>query len=460
MKHRLLYSFLAGALLFFSGCKKYVAVPPPENQLISDVAFADESSANATMAGLYSNLNSYNYQFANALGTAMPAMGADEYYYALSSANFNEFRDNNLTPGNTYVRNLWSPVYNFIYQANAIIEGVSHSTTLSESAKKQFLGEARFLRAFFYFYLVNYFGDVPLILTTNFKVNTVMPRTKSDDVYAAILADLKEAQASLSDTYVSTERIRVNKAAATALLARTYLYRQQWAQAEAEAAKVIADGQYELLSDLTKVFLKNSREAIWQIQTVNKSTAGVNTWEGFNVVPATPTGRSYYQVYDAFFKAFESGDKRKAAWLNAYTNANGTFYYPYKYKIRTASPVQEYTMTLRFAEQFLIRAEARAQQNNLAGAKADLDTIRHRAGLPSLADNLSKAALLLAVEQERRIELFAEWGHRWFDLRRTGRALDVLSPLKAGLTATDLWYPIPLDAIKTNPFLQQNEGYK
>lgn len=460
MKRIFLYSFSVVVISFLAGCKKYVEIPPPENQLISDVAFASETSANATLAGLYSSMNSYNYQFANFLGNAMPAFSADEFHYALSTASFNEFKDNNLTPGNSYVRNLWSPVYNYIYQTNAIVEGVNRSTSLSENAKKQFLGEAKFLRAFFYFYLVNYFGDVPLILTTDYKTNTSMPRTKSDEVYAAIIADLKEAQANLSDSYISSERTRVNKAAATALLARTYLYRQQWNLAEAEASKVIADGQYELLTDLTKVFLKNSREAIWQIQTVNKSTAGVNTWEGFDIVPASPTGRSYYQVYDEFLNAFEPGDQRKSAWINSYTNASGTFYYPYKYKIRTSTPVQEYTMVLRFAEQYLIRAEARAQQDNLAGAKADLDTIRHRAGLPSLADNLSKADMLLAVEQERRIELFAEWGHRWFDLRRTGRALAVLSPIKPGLTATDLWYPLPLDAIKTNPFLVQNDGYK
>jgi hypothetical protein len=121
--------------------------------------------------------------------------------------------------------------------------------------------------------------------------------------------------------------------------------------------------------------------------------------------------------------------------------------------------VEEYSMILRFAEQYLVRAEARAHLNNLAGAKEDLDVIRSRAGLPELADDLSQDQMLLAVEQERRIELFAEWGHRWFDLRRTGRSLEVLSPLKPGITTTDLYYPIPLDAMNTNPNLVQNEGY-
>jgi hypothetical protein len=116
-------------------------------------------------------------------------------------------------------------------------------------------------------------------------------------------------------------------------------------------------------------------------------------------------------------------------------------------------------MVLRLAEQYLIRAEARAQQNNLAGAKDDVDAVRLRAGLPVLPDNLNRDEMLLAIEQERRIELFSEWGHRWFDLKRTGRALAVLSPLKAGITATDLLYPIPLDALKTNPNLVQNPGY-
>lgn len=459
MKKIFLYIVSGLTLAALSSCEKFVDVPAPENQLISDVTFQSATSADAAVAGLYSIMNSYNYQFANFIGNGMPAFSADEFHYALSSSGFNEFKDNNLSPGNSYVRTMWTPVYNYVYHANAILEGLDKSTTISDVVKKQLAGEARFLRAFYYFYLVNYFGDVPLILTTDYKANTVMPRTPAADVYNAIVADLKQAQADLDDDYPTTERIRANKAAATALLARTYLYRQQWSEAETEATKVINDNRYELLTDLDKIFLKNSNETILQLQSVNKSTAGVNTWEGFNIVPFSPTGRAYYHVYDSFLNAFETGDQRKNSWIKSYTNASGTFFYPYKYKVRTAAPVQEYSMVLRLAEQYLIRAEARAQQNNLAGAAADLNAIRQRAGLEPLPDNLDKAAMLLAVEQERRIELFAEWGHRWFDLRRTGRSLAVLSPIKPDLTATDLWYPIPLSAINTNPFLTQNEGY-
>lgn len=460
MKRFLIYSLIFTGIISFAGCKKYVEIPPPQNQLVAQLVFSDDKTATATVAGLYSNLNAFNSSFANYISNFLPASGADEFFYTLSTADLDEFRDDNLTSANTNINNLWSSTYGYIYHANAIIEGLTATTAVSSAVKKQLMSEAKFVRAFCYFYMVNYFGDVPLILNTDYKTNTSLPRTKADDVYAAIITDLTDAQTDISDAYPNTERTRANKAVVTSLLARVYLYREQWSKAETEATKVIVDTKYQLLTDLTKIFLKGSNETVWQLQTVNTSTAGVNTWEGFSIVPTTVGGASTYNVYNTFFNAFEALDKRKSVWMNSYTIASGTFYYPYKYKIRTKSPVEEYSMVLRFAEQYLIRAEARAKQDNLAGAKADLDVIRVRAGLAVLPSNLSKDATLLAVEQERRIELFAEWGHRWFDLRRTGRSITVLGAIKTGFLATDLWYPIPLSARNTNPNLTQNAGYK
>ena len=459
MKRPNIYLVIIAATAFLISCKKYVEIPPPENQLVSELVFNDDKTADATVAGLYTSMNSYNSQFANVNGSFLTAYSADEFYYDYSYASYDEFKTDKVSPSNSRISSFWSEPYSLIYHANAILEGLEKATTISDAAKKQFRGEAEFLRAFYYFYLVNYFGDVPLILNTDYKVNTLLPRESKDKVYESIINDLIAAQADLPDQYYGTERTRVNKSAATAMLARAYLYTSQWAKAETEATKVIDDNQYQLLTDLNTIFLKNSKEAIWQLQSVNTSTAGVNTWEGFSIVPGTPTSRSYYRVYNNILTAFEPGDKRDSAWIKSYTNANGTFYYPYKYKIRTKAPVAEYSMVLRFAEVFLIRAEARAEQENVSGARDDLDTIRTRAGLPDLATGLSKDQMLLAVEQERKIELFAEWGHRWLDLRRTGRSLQVLGPIKPGITANDLYYPIPVDALNTNPNLTQNEGY-
>ena len=139
--------------------------------------------------------------------------------------------------------------------------------------------------------------------------------------------------------------------------------------------------------------------------------------------------------------------------------AGSTLYYPFKYKVMSGTNLTEYYITLRLAEQFLIRAEARAQQGNISGAKTDVNVIRTRAGLPNTTAN-DKGGLLNAIEQERRIELFAEWGHRWFDLKRTGRATTVLGSLKpATWQPTDELWPIPQSQINLNPSLTQNNGY-
>jgi len=116
-------------------------------------------------------------------------------------------------------------------------------------------------------------------------------------------------------------------------------------------------------------------------------------------------------------------------------------------------------MVLRLAEQYLIRAEARVRQNDLVGAIQDLNVVRARAGLPDLSSGVSQDLILAAVIQERRVELFAEWGHRWSDLIRWGQADSVLSMEKPKWTANAKLYPLPLVDIQRNGNLRQNDGY-
>lgn len=457
MKRIPIYSVFI-ALLAFASCKKYVEIPPPTSQLVSGLVFTDDKTATAAMVGIYSRMNAFNGQFANVAGNYFPAFSADEFHYGFASANYDEFKNNTLIPSNSNLNALWEPVYSMIYHANSIIEGLTNNTSVSEAVRKQLMGEAHFIRAFFNFYLVNYFGDIPLILNTDYRTNTNLPRTPVNEVYTSIINDLKDAQGMIGDAYTSSERIRPNKAAVTTLLARTYLYRGMWADAEREATTVIGDNRYSLLTDLNSVFLRTSNEAIWQLQTVNTSTAGVNTWEGFSLVPVG-TGTPLYRFYPNFVGHFEENDKRRTSWVASFTNAAGTYHYPFKYKLRTNIPVVEYSMVLRFAELFLIRAEARAQQDNFDGAINDLNRIRARAGITPLEFGMAENELMLAIEKERKLELFSEWGHRWLDLKRTGRALPVLSVLKPNIEANDLLYPIPLPSINSNPNLVQNPGY-
>ena len=269
----------------------------------------------------------------------------------------------------------------------------------------------------------------------------------------------------------SSDRLRPNKWTATALLARVYLYKNDWPNAEAKATLLINNKALYDTVPLNSVFLKNSKEAIWQLQPVN---VGWNTEEArvFVLPSSGPSGSSPvdgYPVYlsDFFRNAFESGDKRKVNWINNVT-INGstgmmTYYYPFKYKVASVnSPVTEYSMVFRLAEQYLIRAEARAQQSNISGAQNDLNVLRARAGLQGTSAS-SKSALIEAAFNERRFELFTEWGHRWLDLKRTGKVDEVMQYV-AGLKGTSWntnwkWYPISQYDRIQNPNLGQNTGY-
>lgn len=469
------------ALLSLSiSCKKFVDIDPPRTELSSESLFVNDKTAISAMVSIYSDMNSYNYFYANLITMFMGGMSSDEFTYALTStAEFEEFKNNNVLSTNRFVGQLWSEPYTYNYRANAVIEGVTASQTLSPAVKNQLLGEAKFMRAFFHFYLVNTFGDVPLILDTHVQKNTDLPRTPAAEVYKQVIADLIDAKNLLDVNYPDNgERTRPTKGAATLLLARAYLYTGNNIQAEIEASEVIANPNYKLLlgADMNKTFLKNSAEAIWQLQVVNNGGSR-NTWEGFTMTPASITAPvAYYRLTKGtggLVDAFESGDLRRANWTGSYTTTATpplTHTYPYKYKIRTLpGAVMEYSMVLRFAEAYLIRAEARIQQSKFGPGKEDLDVIRNRAGLTTPLPAITTVASgMLRVEQERRVELFTEWGHRWFDLKRwksvsgdasKTRADDILPLTKPGWKSTAVLMPIPSDARKTNSSLTQNPGY-
>jgi hypothetical protein len=340
-----------------------------------------------------------------------------------------------------------------IAQANACLEGLAATSALSATNNAQFKGEAEFLRAYGNFYLVNLFGDIPLINTTEWTKTNSVTRSSTDAVYAQIISDLTDAQASLPASYASGQVIRATKWAAAALLARVQLYRQQWASAEQQATSII-DGSGLSLTGLNNVFLIGSTEAIFQLQPPPYHSNPNETLVFVNF------GTPNYLLTTQQLNAFETGDQRKTAWVDSLSYNGQTLYYPYKYKSNTYNPPStEYYMVLRLAEQYLIRAEARAKQDNISGAVADLNLIRERAGLTDLSTTIDQATCLLAVEQERRVELFAEWGHRWFDLKRTNRAAAVLPAVKPKWTANAEMYPIPVSEIILNPHLTQNPGY-
>jgi len=456
------YFFLLMLMCIMSGCTKFVTLDPPQTDLITSSVFSSDQTATATIIGVYTNMMSIAEPgFYGGSFTLYGGLSSDEFQNYSFSKDQSEFAANSIKPTNGFLRQLWSEPYQYIYTANAIIEGLAKSHGVSPGIKSELLGEARFIRAISYFYLVNLWGDVPLALQSAYTVNDTLHRTASSEIYRQIILDLTDAQTLLLPDYSvgRGERIRPNQSAATALLARVLLYNHDWQGAVNQSTAVITNSSlYTLLPDLNQVFLANSQEAIWQLQPV---TPSYNSFEGniFILTSGPFSSTASITLSTQLLNSFEPGDLRKSNWTNADTTNGGEYYYPFKYKVKSSNTVTEYQMVLRVAEQYLIRAEAEAHLQNIPEAITDLNIIRERAGLPDLPSNLTEDQCLAAVAQERRIELFAEWGHRWLDLKKTMQATPVLAPIKTGWQATDTLYPIPQSEIQNDPNLTQNPGY-
>jgi hypothetical protein len=444
-----------GVLVPMTSCKKFIDIDPPKTQAVSERVFATDQSATAAVVGLYTQMITYNLYYMNGAITVYTGLSADELSNVNPNSGYDVFRTNALAANNNDLEaKFWSAAYKYIYQANAVLEGINTSTGISAAVKDQLRGEILFTRALNYFYLVNLFGDVPLIISTAYTDNSSVPRTPSVKIYQQMVTDLAEAQKMLTASYGSASNLRPGEMAAAALVARIYLFQKDWANAEAAASIVIGSGNYKLETDLKQVFLNTSGETIFQMG----KPAG-NTSEGSTFNPNSAAAKPTFQITNTLLNSFEPDDQRRLNWLNKNT-VNGTaYYYPYKYKVKNSTVVTEDEVVLRLSEVYLIRAEAEAQQNKIAEGLADLNSIRNRAGLPG-SNAATQTDLLQAIAQERRVELFAEWGNRWLDLKRTGTIDTVLGVNKgSSWQTTDALYPIPQAEILLNPFLTQNPNY-
>jgi hypothetical protein len=451
------------ALLFFVSiilsCKKFLDVDPPIDMLTSETVFNDEQTAISAIVGMYTSMMMTSPIITSGAVTVYTGLASDEFYSSdVLNTNLQEFANNAISPYNSAIQeSFWFRGFNVIYHANACIKGLENNVHISAPLRDQLLGEALFTRAFVYYYFVNLFGDVPLLLRTDYEENAQTPRTQSDSVYAQIITDLKQAENLLDTSYPTAQRVRPNKWTAAALLARVYLALQQWDLAEQESSSVINSGTYSLEQNLNNVFLASSSEAIWQIMPVEQ---GFNTTEGLTFVPYSWSSMPpSFPLTNYLLNSFEENDSRKIEWVGTVSVDGTTYYYPFKYKINDYGlPVTEYYVAFRLAEQYLIRSECFAHLGENDESKNDLNVIRERAGLP-LTDANSSDDLLNAIAHERRIELFAEWGNRWFDLKRTQNSSKVLAPLKPDWQPADTLFPIPSGEILKNSSLTQNLGY-
>ncbi|MBW1655978.1 RagB/SusD family nutrient uptake outer membrane protein [Flavobacterium quisquiliarum] len=442
-----------------SACSGFTDVDLPSSQLTATAVFEDKTTATAAMLDIYSKirdkglLTGYNSGLSCQLG-----LYADELtYYGNTGASQANFYNNTLLQTNAALNELWNSSYNQIYASNAVIEGVNASTALASADKQQLLGEALFVRALIHFYLVNTFGAIPYLTTTDYKSNSKVSRTTEKLVYEQIKKDLELAVDLLPKTYAASDRTRPNKFAAKAVLSRVYLYMQLWEEASDAASAVLNQTDlYSWPSSLNTIFENQSLATIWQF---SPALNGANTYEGniFIFLQGPPPSVAISQD---LLNTFSSDDLRKAQWLKTVSNGSSAWVHAYKYKRQSNTGTSvEYSVILRLAEQYLIRAESRAHTGDLIGAKQDLNMTRNLAGLNNTSA-VSAEEILQEVMMERRKELFTEFGHRFFDLKRTGSIDEILVKTKPQWNTTDKLLPIPESELLLNPNLNpQNEGY-
>lgn len=468
-------------VLFFSSCEKLIDIDAPETSLSTENVFQSDATAIGAVTALYGKLSAQNNNIElkpEFSGTGIfQGLKADELvlFNVTDNRGYASYFRNELNSAYSSVGILpaWGGYYAIIYNTNALLEGLQKSTALSDAVKNELIGEAKFVRAFCYFFLVNQYGEVPLALSSDYKINSQLHKSSTADIYKQIIEDLVSAKELLPSEYiggdvttVTEDRTRPNSFVASALLARVYLYVKDYTNAETECNRIIENtGTFDITAvPLDQVFLRTSKETIWALQPLGAFT---NPREGFiYILPENgPNTFQPFYLSEYLLNSFEPGDQRKTIWTASVAVSGTTYFYPFKYRVNnTTTPTQEFINVFRLAEIYLIRAEARGFNNNFSGASDDLNIVRTRAGLPDITVT-DEAGLLNAVLHERQTELFLEWGHRWFDLKRTEKLDEVMEQVSA--TKGGDWAsfkalePIPATELIAAPGLtgHQNPGY-
>lgn len=465
LKYIKVLSFSLVITIAMISCEDFLEVPLPNDQLATETVFQSKETIHDLLTGMY-NIYAGNLSFGFAF-RASAALADEAMFPAPTGSGISNLIIGNLTAENTAIPS-WNEIYSSIYRANILIENLPEvpNSILSEPLRKSYMAAARFVRAQCHFFLVNSWGDVPLILTTDAIENADAAKTPADQVYASVINDLELAAADLPEDVIESPTIH-NKYQALALLARVYLYTEKWEEAEAAATEVINSGEYLLVTNLQDVFKKGSQESIvYFAESMNNRIALNRVTFAIYLLPYMPAAVNSFSPHipDHIISMIEPGDQR---WLEGNWMTT-LFTKPFQNKWRhnlfaSDAQIAEYPQNyilIRLSEMYLIRAEARAQQNKIGDAADDLNEVRTRAGLPDTGAS-DKASMLMAIENERVFELFME-NHRWYDLKRTNRLDAVLGTLPYKQENWQSYYrlwPIRETELLVNSNLEQNFGY-
>lgn len=479
---------LTSMLLLFA-CDDYVDVQPP-NQINSDNYFNSEADYQAALVGAYDLLQ------ASYVNVMIAIMASDNALCGGENANdvpgFQEIDDMRHGVVNDQLRNVWNWMYAGINRCNYIFE---FRDKTDFEGKNEILAQTAFLRAYYFFELVKFFGDIPMPLDKRVQFGDAsgFERTPATQVYSQIEADLAFAADNLP--FTQTQLGRVTQGAAKALLGKVLVYQEKFSEAVPVLEEVINSGVYELFDDYSTLFTtaaENNIESVFEIQYTNEQGADFgclqcsegNVMIGFSGVreyngPIYASGFSFNVLTQDLVDDFDPADGRfrptvfdvatfaeeqdalgeTVSWKEGFEH---TGYFNHKYIPRKGESFQDPNLTnltnyraIRFSDVMLLAAEA-LNRGGIDDTKAQeyLNLVRERAGMPSL--DISGSALTDAIYHERRIELAGE-GHRFFDLVRWGLAAENIPDFQAGKHEL---FPIPLIEIElAGSIWAQNPGY-
>ncbi len=493
-------------IVSMSACKKSFLEIAPENFISSNNFFKTQRDFTQAVNATYAPLRNV-YTTAYIMGE----MRSDNTHYIYNNTNrgnlvreeIADFIDN---PTAEPTANKWTFNYRVIAYANEVLARID-AATFDENVKNNLKGQELFLRALCYFDLVQYFGDVPLILTPVagsadeiINVRSSVARTPAAEVYAQIIQDANDAIPLLLNKS-QQEKGRATSGAAKTLLANVYIVQEKWSEAEALLKEIVASNEYTLLPDYAAVFdpaNKNNAESIFEVQ-YQAGNLGLQSSFAYAFMPnltnlSPITGFTFNNQSiggwniptQNLIASYEAGDKRKAASIADGYTANNTFvpqpfvkkyfHLPLPAPNGSAPNTNENWPVYRYAEVLLFLAEALNEQGKSAEALPFLNQVRTRAFGPGMGQvtNTSQEQLRDIILQERRVELAFE-NKRWLDLVRTGRAVPVMTAYGASLKASGMYpnlvastynvtperllFPIPFQEIQVDPKLVQNPGY-
>ena len=485
---KLKYNLIAIALLgfSFSSCSDFLE-QNPQTDLSENDFYKTADDILSAVNGAYSSL-----QEGDIYGNwyVFGEIPSDNTRNQLSGSvtTQNEFDQFYIDTQNSMIANFWKAAYKVINRTNTIlgrIDGIEINTELANRYKL----ECKFIRALMYFNLVRVYGDVPLVLKEiSISESYDILREPKENVYNQIIADLKEAQ-DLPVSYSTAEDGRATQGAAKALLANVYMTLHKYAEAETILAEIINSGRYSLLENTPgslnidgykNVFSPvnhNSKEGIFEIQFLKGGYGEGSNYannfapenSGTNVVAVGGTGGNNIPEMD-IYNAYEEDLRRDFSMsLGYYDNRKNNEWVESRYVCKFMDvPYQNNDASnnypvIRYADVILMYAEALNQNGKTAEACKYLNMTRRRGfgyqtteTSPVDLQTTDKAQFALMVEQERRVELAFE-NHRWFDLIRTGRAVEVMRSKGFSLNETNLICPIPQKQIDVNPKLTQND---